>query len=74
MQCWTELWRTQGFGRIRAEWIARAGGIGEPMIAITPRNRLQGIFEDLDSDGALVLRDFAGITHRVTAADIYYRQ
>ena len=72
MQCWTKLWRAHGFGRIRAEWIARAGGIGEPMTAITPRNRLQGIFEDLDSDGALVLRDVAGNTHRVTAADVYY--
>ena len=27
---------------------------------------------DLDSDGALVLRDFAGNIHRVTAADVYY--
>ena len=74
MQCWTELWRTQGFGRIRTEWIARVRGIGEPMTAITSRNRLQGIFEDLDGDGALVLRDFAGNTHRVTAADVYYGQ
>lgn len=72
MNGWLEVWRTGGFGPIRVAWLARAGGLGEPISAVTARDRLHGIFENLDFDGALVLRDRAGNSHRVTAADVCY--
>jgi BirA family biotin operon repressor/biotin-[acetyl-CoA-carboxylase] ligase len=72
MHAWLTLWRAHGFAHIREAWIARADGIGEPISASTGPERLQGVFEDIDPDGALVLRDGAGKAHRVTAADVYY--
>ena len=72
MQAWVRSWRAHGFAHIREAWIARADGVGEPISALTGSHRLQGIFEDLDVHGALILRDTAGNAHRVTAADVYY--
>jgi biotin-(acetyl-CoA carboxylase) ligase len=40
--------------------------------AVTAWRRYEGIFEDLDRDGALVLRDENGASHRITAADVFY--
>jgi BirA family biotin operon repressor/biotin-[acetyl-CoA-carboxylase] ligase len=72
MNVWTTVWRTRGFAHIRSEWLVRAGGVGEPISAVTGQERLRGIFQDLDCDGALLLRDDTGRTRRVTAADVYY--
>ena len=72
MKKWIGIWRDRGFGAIRSEWIARAAGIGEHVQTVTGQMRLKGIFENLDEDGALVLRDSGGASHRITAADVYY--
>lgn len=69
---WMSIWRHGGFGPIRDAWIARAGGVGDMIRAVTAQRRYQGIFEDLDRDGALLLRDENGISHRITAADVFY--
>lgn len=48
-------WMEQGFGPIRAEWLGRAAGLGLPMRVETPACVVEGVFEDLDLSGALVL-------------------
>lgn len=72
MAQWLALWQAQGFAPVRCAWIARAGGIGEPIRAVTPQHRFDGIFENLDTDGALLLREPDGRSHRITAADVFY--
>ena len=69
---WMAVWQRDGFGPIRDAWIARAGGVGELIRAVTAQRPYEGIFEDLDRDGALLLRDENGTSHRITAADVFY--
>lgn len=69
---WMAIWRQDGFAAIRDAWLARAGGVGETIHAVTARRQFDGIFEDLDRDGALVLRDENGTSHRITAGDVFY--
>lgn len=48
-------WREEGFAPIRAAWLARACGLGRAMRLDTPGGVIDGIFEDLDLSGALIL-------------------
>ena len=44
-----------GFAATRADWLERASGLGEPIVARLPGAEHRGIFEDVDETGALVL-------------------
>jgi BirA family biotin operon repressor/biotin-[acetyl-CoA-carboxylase] ligase len=59
------------FTPIRAAWLARATHLGRRIEARLPDCTLTGIFEDVDVDGALVLRTPDGI-RRISAADIHF--
>ncbi len=59
------------FATIRAAWLARATHLGQPIEARLPDRTLTGIFEDVDAEGALVLRTPNG-TRRIAAADIHF--
>jgi BirA family transcriptional regulator, biotin operon repressor / biotin---[acetyl-CoA-carboxylase] ligase len=72
MDAWLSLWTKSGFTPVREAWLARAAGMGELIRAATPLGNVDGIFENLDSDGALLLRDAGGMMHRITAADVFY--
>lgn len=70
-------WRAQlanhGFGPIRDAWIARAARLGERIEARLPNETVAGVFEDVDWDGALVLRTPSG-PRLIQAADVYFRE
>jgi BirA family biotin operon repressor/biotin-[acetyl-CoA-carboxylase] ligase len=70
-QIWWERWETLGFQAIRNAWLARAKGVGEEIIVNLSNERLHGIFETLDHDGALVLRTSEGQRH-ITAGDVFF--
>ncbi len=59
------------FATIRAAWLARASHLGRRIEVLLPNETLAGIFEDVDAEGALVLRTPNG-TRRITAADIHF--
>lgn len=65
-------WRAEGFGPVRAEWLERARGVGGPVAVRLPDRTLDGVFRDLDADGALVLSMGDGRTARVGAGDVYF--
>jgi BirA family biotin operon repressor/biotin-[acetyl-CoA-carboxylase] ligase len=68
-----DQWRQQGFAAIRADWLAGAKGIGEPVTArLADGSELTGIFRDLDADGALQLQLADGRLHRVVAGDVFF--
>ncbi|MFN0022279.1 MAG: biotin--[acetyl-CoA-carboxylase] ligase [Parvularculaceae bacterium] len=52
---WRRVWLHDGFSPIRAGWLDRAAGRGGLLRVDTPAGVIAGIFEDLDSSGALVL-------------------
>jgi BirA family biotin operon repressor/biotin-[acetyl-CoA-carboxylase] ligase len=73
MNYWLHKWREAGFVPVRDAWLARAAGLGDQIHAATPLGTIHGCFENLDRDGALLLRDAGGTMHRITAADVFYR-
>jgi BirA family transcriptional regulator, biotin operon repressor / biotin---[acetyl-CoA-carboxylase] ligase len=71
MSTWYEVWLRDGFAPIRREWRARAFGLGTTIVARTSVGDMVGVFEDLDEDGAIVIRA-GGIISRITAADVFF--
>lgn len=72
MTAWYEVWRGRGFAPIRTAWLGRAAGLGEVIRARLPQSEVTGVFEYLDQDGALLLREAGGALQRITAADVFF--
>jgi len=50
------IWnRGKGFDAIRAGWLARAYGLGGPMVVRADDKRMEGVFAGLDGQGRLIL-------------------
>lgn len=66
-------WRSEGFGPIRAAWLAAAHGLGGPVTArLADGRELSGVFEALDGDGGMILRTASGDRERVVAGDVFF--
>lgn len=68
---WYDAWASKGFAPVREAWLARAAGLGEPIRVRLMDREMNGVFEDLDEDGALLLRQPDGLA-RVTAGDVFF--
>jgi BirA family biotin operon repressor/biotin-[acetyl-CoA-carboxylase] ligase len=64
--------RGEGFPAIRAAWLAHAAGLGRRILVRLPSGELDGVFEALDEDGSLILRDAAGGRRPVSAGEIFF--
>jgi BirA family biotin operon repressor/biotin-[acetyl-CoA-carboxylase] ligase len=62
--------RGNGFATIRADWLARAAGLGENIRVGLADRELAGRFEGLDDDGCLVLIAPDGAKAVVAAGDV----
>ncbi len=62
-----------GFSELRQEWLNHAFGIGETIIARLPDEEVNGIFEGIDEQGALILRNDLAI-RRINSADVFFQQ
>lgn len=51
-------------------WRTRLHTLGQHITVTTPNGMLHGIAEDVDSHGALLLRDANGALHTITAGDV----
>ena len=60
----------QGFASIRADWLKRAGGLGEQIRVRLRERELSGVFEGLDDSGRLLLKTESGVT-TVTAGEVF---
>lgn len=67
---WASRWTREGFAPVRAAWLARASGIGKPILVRLERTTLAGRFVDLDENGALLL-DGAEGSRRIAAGDVF---
>lgn len=69
---WLGVWRGQGLGPVRARWLDRAHPVGTALTARLPDDStVEGLFDGLDSSGALVLRLADGSRRVIHAADIF---
>jgi len=69
LERWLDVHEEQGFGPIRARWRALSSTLGLEVLVKTDRRELRGTAEDIDVDGALLLRTADG-TERVLAGDV----
>jgi BirA family biotin operon repressor/biotin-[acetyl-CoA-carboxylase] ligase len=68
---WVNRWLDDGFAPVRAAWRKSAISLGEAIRVRLPQGELEGIFEDVDADGALLLR-MGGAVRRITAGDVFF--
>ena len=66
-----ERFTTEGFDRLRQDWLAHAARLGETIHARAGETVTTGRFDGIDSEGALLLSTPKGIT-RLHAADVYF--
>ena len=73
----TMMWRLAqwnrgaGFEAIRADWLARAAGVGGPIRIALADGERSGGFETVDAHGRLILRLSDGTTETITAGDVF---
>lgn len=60
-----------GFGEIRAAWLDRATGLGEPIHVRLPQTTIEGIFAGLDPAGRLILRQASG-ERTISAGELFF--
>lgn len=69
---WLTRWRQEGLATVRNQWTARAHPPGTALTAHLPDGTaIDGIFERLDVDGALILRLADGTTRVIHAGDVF---
>jgi BirA family transcriptional regulator, biotin operon repressor / biotin---[acetyl-CoA-carboxylase] ligase len=64
----------RGFAAIRHEWLSHAKGRGEPTRVNLAGSAIEGIFEDIDMDGCLLLRHRDGTIQKISAGDVFFPQ
>lgn len=69
LACWDE---GAGLAAIREDWLQRARGVGQPIVARLPNEEVHGIFERLDEQGALVLLMADGTRRIIYAGDVFW--
>lgn len=70
MQCY-DLWSRKGFADIRKAWTARAYRLGHAMEVMQGSETVHGVFEGLDTNGALLIRKNTGALQTVSAGDVH---
>src|SRR5947209_14326325 len=63
--------RGDGFSTIRADWLARATGVGADIVVRLAEREIIGRFEALDETGGLMLRLPDGNAVRIAAGDVF---
>lgn len=69
---WLARWRGEGIAPIRARWLERAHPVGTALTANLPDgSAIEGLFDGLAPDGALVLRLAEGARRVIHAGDVF---
>jgi len=69
---WVARWRGEGLGPVRERWLARAHPAGTALTArLADGSAVDGLFDGLTSDGALILRLADGSRRVIHAGDVF---
>lgn len=69
---WYEVWRSEGFGPVRDAWLARAAGLGTRIRARLTNEETSGMFEGIDANGALLLRETKERLRAIAAGEVFF--
>ena len=69
---WYEVWRANGFEPIRDAWLARAAGLGHRIRARLQNGETIGVFEGIDANGALLLREAQDRLRVIAAGEVFF--
>ncbi|MGZ6096983.1 MAG: biotin--[acetyl-CoA-carboxylase] ligase [Myxococcaceae bacterium] len=69
LERWLVVHENEGFGPVRVRWRALSSTLGLEVLVKSERRELRGVAEDIDIDGALLLRTEDGV-ERVLAGDV----
>lgn len=69
LERWTDVHAREGFSPLRARWKELAVTLGK-RVRVEGDQPIAGIAEDMDSDGALLIRGDDGQVRRVVAGDV----
>jgi BirA family biotin operon repressor/biotin-[acetyl-CoA-carboxylase] ligase len=69
---WYDAWNVGGFQRVRDAWLARAAGLGTRIRARLQNEETTGVFEGIDSSGALILRETQDRVRIIAAGDVFF--
>lgn len=68
---WSDRWLEDGFAPVRAAWLRRAHGLGQPVTVRLGGESFTAIFRDLADDGALLAELADGRLRRVEAGEVF---
>ena len=69
---WYDIWQGDGFSRIRDVWLSRAARLGELIRARLASGETSGVFEGIDENGALIIREVWGRTRVIAAGEVFF--
>jgi BirA family biotin operon repressor/biotin-[acetyl-CoA-carboxylase] ligase len=68
-----DQWRAgDGFAETRRAWLSLAAGLGRIVRVRLPSEEIEGVFEALDEEGALILREAGGGRRPISAGEIFF--
>lgn len=65
-------WQAHGFAPLRRHWLNVAARRGEPVSVTLAEKTVEGVFDDLDAEGYLILRRPDGSRQRIIAGDLFF--
>ncbi len=69
---WLGLWRGEGLEPVRRRWLDRAHPAGTALATRLPDgSSVDGLFEGLDAEGALILKEASGRRRIIHAGDVF---
>lgn len=69
---WLARWREEGLDPVRQRWFDRAHPIGTALATHLPDgSRIDGLFDGLTAEGALILREASGHRRVIHAGDVF---
>jgi len=69
-----DLWAAEGFAPIEKAWRKRAYQLGKPVEVLVGEDHIGGVFEGIDAQGNMLLRDKHKKTIRIAAGDVFYKE
>lgn len=66
------LWQDKGFTPVRQLWLERSCKRGEVITVSDGRNRISGLFQDIDENGAIVLKLASGEHCKLSTGDVFF--